>query len=302
MNNISKKDDRDLNNKGLSAYSWLGYGAQIIALFLALEILAGRVYEYSYWAFFGLSTELIDTNFINYAVMSPNVAVASVIIAIVSILIITSLRRRIPDFIGENNPQNVFYFGIGLICLGFVVISIVLVCNTSVWASGIAGLLYGFGYFGIFAGLFVVLEVESRKDDKNLYKQQKPESIISRIQRIIPRALILVFCVVCMVFASFASILLAAHNFGTNEARFTHERRPISIVYLDSAYGFENMPIISTPNGELFMETKIIIETGGFLYVSTNIKADSEKLSILAIPLSRIRSINYEVEIPSIIW
>lgn len=93
----------DSNDTGKYRASWLAYGAEILTIFFALAILTGRVYSQSYWNVFGLSPELLDTELINYAIMSPNTALASVLMAIGTVILVTFFRRHHPDIIGKGN-------------------------------------------------------------------------------------------------------------------------------------------------------------------------------------------------------
>jgi len=70
------------------------------------DSLTGRVYAQSYWNVFGLAAQQIDNNFLNYAIMSPNVAVASVLMAVGTICIVSMFRNQLPDLIGNKDPQT----------------------------------------------------------------------------------------------------------------------------------------------------------------------------------------------------
>lgn len=135
-----------MEDTGKPRASWLWYGAEILTIFFALAVLTGRVYAQSYWGVFGLPPEVISTNFVDYAIMSPNAALACVIIAISTVVVIALIRQKPPYFKSDSNPWVIYFAGGAAFLGGVFIICIIPRVDLSAWIPGTAGLALGLGY------------------------------------------------------------------------------------------------------------------------------------------------------------
>lgn len=291
------KEHMEPKDSGKLRELWLGYGAGFLTVFFALTILAGRVYAQSYWNVFGLSPEFIDTTFINYAIMSPNTAVASVLMAISTVVIIALLRRQPPDFVGDNNPKVVYFIGFLTFSAGLFAIAIIPLVNLSTWTSGTAGLAFGLGFLSFIGGALIWMQAGLKLEKK---ERTKWEIAFFRWLRSIPFVLAQIFIMISFTAASIWAIVETAQKFGVNEAWMMYDTRPIVTLQLDSPIGFEDLVLTSNPSGAASLKVKIITETGGFLYISPGFTQTPHQLHVRAVPLSRVQAIQYAVGITPI--
>ena len=309
----------ELKDTGKSWESWLGYGAEFLTIFFALALLAGRVYAQSYWNVFGLSPDLLDTNLINYAIVSPNTAVASVIMAAGTVVLIGLFRRRPPDLVGDN-PSAAYWIGGLAFAAGFIAIGIIPHVNLSSWTAGTAGLAFGVGFLCFSWGSIIMTAALIQWEKKPPSpKKSSPQWVIAVKQwfrkhvavkffkprspsahtkkRKLPIAVIQVFVVVSIAAASLWGILDTAHKFGVDEAAMTYDSRPWAALVLDSPNGFEDLVSTSNTSGSPLVRVKIITEAGGFLYVSPGLTKTPLQLYVRAVPVSRVQAIQYAVSI-----
>ncbi|MBA7525599.1 hypothetical protein ES705_17752 [subsurface metagenome] len=270
--------------------SWLGYGAEILTIFFALAVLTGRVYAQSYWNVFGLSPELIDTTFINYAIMSPNTVLASMLIAISTVVLATFFRRRPPDIIGSYSPRVLSIIGMLAFVVGLSAF-IVLKVDLSTWIPGTVGIVFGFGYLMAIGGLTFWLQALLKGEKK---KPSKLDDFLFGWGKKVPFILIQIFFILAFLSVSLWGILSTAQTFGANEAKFMYNTRPIVTLELDSSKGFEDIALVSDPNSAVISNVKIIAETGGFLYIARLTKTPPQ-LNVRAVPVSRVQAIQYNV-------
>lgn len=277
----------------MSRTSCLLYGGEILSLFLALAVLTGRVYAQSYWNVFGLSLDLISTNLISFAIISPNSVIASMMMAIGMVaMIIIFFRGQPPDIIGSFNPTLAYYLGFVVHAAGLSAL-IVLKIDSSSWTIGTAGLMFGFGYLLSLGGLLFFLQA--------LFKMQgnKPSKIdlfLLGWLRKLPFVTVLYFFIAMFVLGSLWGVLDTTQRFGANEAKFAYNTKPFVILQLDSSKGFEDLALVPNSIDVATMKVKIITEVGGFLYVSPGLKKTPPRLNVRAVPVSRILAIQYDVE------
>lgn len=69
--------------------------------------------------------------------------------------------------------------------------------------------------------------------------------------------------------------------------------QPIAAIQLDSRSGFEDI----IPNNSISLKAKIIVEGGGFLYVSPEDSLNPPLIYIRSIPASRVQAIQYVAKI-----
>ncbi len=272
---------------------WLGYGAELLTIFFALAVLTGRVYAESYWNVFGLSSELIGITFVDYAIMSPNAVLASVLMALGTVAMIAFFMRQPYDFVGDYNPKVLYVIGWLIFGTGLATIGIIPRANLSAWTTGTAGIAFGFGYLISIIGLVIWTQAILKWQGK---EQSKLDSIIIGWIKRIPFNLILVFSVIMILASGLWGILDTAEKFGANEAKFVYNNRPIVIIQLDSPKGFEDLPLISTAD-EASLEAKIITEANGFLYFSVGVTQSPRKILVRAVPVSRVQAIRYVVDV-----
>lgn len=280
-----------MKDAGKSRTPWLGYGAELLTVFFAIAVLAGRVYAQSYWNVFGLSPELIDTTFINYAIMSPNTAVASVLMAMSTVVIIELLRRQLPDLVGDN-PKVTYYIGFFVWWAGLSVVAIIMRVNTSAWTSGTAGLAFGLGYLSFIGGCLIWMQAGLKLENKD---RPKWEIAIIQWLKNIPFALVQIFIIIGFAATSIWAVADTAQKFGANEAKMMHDMRPVATLQLDSPKGFEDLPLFSSPSGAVLLKARIIAEAGDFFYISINVTPTPPQLHVRAVPVSRVQAIQYAV-------
>ena len=284
----------DSKDKGISRVSWLGYGAEILTIFFALAVLTGRVYAQSYWNVFGLSAELIDTDFINYAIMSPNTVLASVLMAIGTVALITFFRRQPHDFIGDSNPRVCFIIG-WLTCLaGLGAMFVIMKVNFSTWSAGTAGIAFGLGYIIAIGGEIIGIQAGFKLEKK---ETKKWEIAVSRWLKNVPFVLVEIVLLIGLVSIALYAILDTAQNFGTNEAKMMYDTRPWVTLQLDSPKGFEDLALTQKTSGSVLLKVRIITEAGGFLYISPGLTQTPLQLHVRAVPVSRVQSIQYVVDV-----
>jgi len=304
---------------GKSRESWLGYGAEFLTIFFALALLAGRVYAQSYWSIFGLSPDIVDTNLINYAIMSPNTAVASVIMAAGTVALIGLSRGRPPNFVGDY-PTAAYWIGGLAFAAGLFAIAIIPHVNLSNWVAGTAGLAFGIGFLGFSGGFLIMMEAmikwekqpESQKKPPpqwviavnqwfrkhvaaKFFKPTSPSSHTKK--RKLPIIVIQAFVVVGIAAFSLWGMLDTAHRFGVDEAATTYDARPVATLLVDSPNGLEDLAPTSNPSGSASVKVKIITEAGEFLYVSPGFTTTPLQLYVRAVPVSRVQAIQYAVGI-----
>jgi hypothetical protein len=279
-----------MKDTGKSRASWLWYGAEILTIFFALAVLTGRVYSQSYWNVFGLSPELIGTNFVNYAIVSPNAALASVLMAVGTVALVLFFRRQPPDIIGNYSPSVVSVIGWSAFWIGVFAIGIILKVDSSKLANGIAGMVFGFGYLVTIGGLIVWAQALSKENKE----PSKLDKFLLGWAKKVPFILIQIFFVVGIVSASLWGILDTAQKFGANEAKFMYNTRPIVTIQLDSSKGFEDIALVLNPNSVVISNYMIITEAGGFLYIA-RLTENQSRLNVRAVPVSRVQAIQYNV-------
>lgn len=282
---------------GKSRVSLLGYGAEFVTIFFALALLTGRVYAQSYWNVFGLSPELIDTVFVNYAIISPNTAMASVLMAAGTVAIIRVLIQRPIDFVGDQNPNAAVIIGALTWIAGLFAISIIPRVNLATWPAGTAGLAFGVGFLCFNGGLLIWMQASTK-----LEKKPQPQWVLAVEQWVrnhvaVKLAVVQLFVVVGLAAASLWAMLDTANKFGFNEAVMTYDTRPAVMLLLDSPKGFEDLITASNTSDSAWMKVKIITGAGGFLYVSPGIKPTPLQLYVRAVPVSRVQAIQYAVGI-----
>ncbi|MBN1692913.1 MAG: hypothetical protein JW845_05095 [Dehalococcoidales bacterium] len=278
--------------------AWLAYGAVILTIFFAFIILAGRIYTQSYWGVFGLTPEILNINFINYAVISPNVAIVSVIIAVSCILLIIFFKQRFPDFMYEvSNIKALGIVGIIAVSLGIFGVTLIPTLDLSSWTPGLAGLAYGISFL-----LFVwgwLFWFQAGMMQKGTTPSPWMIRCFSWIKNV-PRVIILGFFIVGFSAITIWAMAVTAQQFGSNEAKFMYNTRPVAELQIDSPNGFEDLPLLIKPNGDAVFMAKILTESSEFLYVSTGFNDDKTSLFVKAVPLSRVQAIQYSVNVTRI--
>lgn len=288
----------ELKDMSRSMVSWPVYGAEFLTIFFALALLSGRVYAESYWNVFGLSPELVGSTFINYAIVSPNTAVASVLMAAGTVgLIRVFTRRPPPDFIGDLHPKAAIITGALVFGVGVLAISIIPRVNLSTWIDGTAGLAFGTGFLCFTWGFIIWMQASMKQETK-----PQPRWVFAIDQWVrkhvaVKLAVIQVFVVVGLTTTSLWAMLDTADKFGFNEAVTTYDTIPVATLLLDSPIGFEDLVYSSNAIDSALMRVKIITEAGAFLYVSPGVARTPLQLYVRAVPVSRVQAIHYAVDI-----
>lgn len=277
---------------GESRRVWLGYGAEFLTIFFALAILTGRVYAQSYWNVFGLSSELIGITFVDYAIMSPNAVLASVLMAACTVVMIVFLMRQPYDLVGDCSPRVLYVIGWSAFWAGLFTIFMIPKVNSSTWIAGTAGIAFGLGYLIAIIGQVIWVQAALKLQKK---EQSKLDKILAGWINKLPFTLTRIFFAIVIVSAGLWGILDTAQKFGANEAKFMYNTRPWATLQLDSLIGLEDLASVSTPNDAVISNVKIITEAGGLLYISRLTQPPSQLLHVRAIPVSRIQAIRYEV-------
>lgn len=283
------KGSTDISNQKIY---WWGYGAQLLTVFLALAIVAGRIYTQRYWNVFALAPDLSDIQFINYAVISIDTTVASMFIAVGTTAITIIFFRQQPyDIVGGLNPRVVYSIGFVLFLVGSVGAGLITEADLSSWASGTVGLVFGVAYLFSLIGAVIYAEAVLK-----LQKKPPKWSKVFDWLRQIPPNSVRSFFVALIAIVSLWGIFAIAWQFGANEAKFMYNTKPYVSIQLDSPAGFEDL-VSTNSQGVAFLRVKIITEDGGLLYVSPGITKSPQKLYIRAIPVSRVQSIRYEIDV-----
>jgi hypothetical protein len=271
--------------------SWLWYGGEILTIFFALAVLTGRVYAQSYWNVFGLSTELIDTSFVNYAIMSPNAALASMLMAAGTVVLLAVFfRRQPPDIIGNYSPRVVYVIG-WLAFIAGLYATLILRVDSSTWTLGTAGMVFGLGYLISIGGLIAWVQAALKQEKK---EPSKLDNFLFGWVKKVPFILVYIFFVVAFILVSLWGILDTAQKFGANEAKFMYNTSPIVTLQLDSSKGFEDIALVSSPNSAVISNYRIITEAGGLLYIA-RLAENPPQLNVRAVPVSRVQAIQYDV-------
>ncbi len=286
----------DLKGTEKSTLLWLRYGAEILTIFFALAVITGRIYTLSYWDVFGLSPEFSDTAFINYAIVSPNTAVASVFLAASTIAMLVFFRRQPYDLVGDNNPTVLYIVGWLAFWVGALTVGRITKVDLSSWPEGTVGLVFGLAYFFAFGGQVVWVQAMLKRQ-KDLSKLDK---VLFGWLKKLPIILVQIIIVLVLISGALWGIFATAKQFGANEAKFMYNTRPIVTLQLDSPIGFDGFPVVSSPNGATLSGVRIIREAGEFLYIAGLIKATPQQLYVRAVPISRVRAIQYELAVEPI--
>jgi len=161
--------------------SWIGYGAEFLSIFFALTLLTGRVSIQSYWNEYGLSLDLVNTSFVNYAIASPNTTIASVMLAAITVVLIRILQQGPPSILGDFNPNVAIFLGCFALLFGlFAISSLIWLVDLVSWPSGTAGLAFGTGYLFSLGGLIVTIEAcfklerKPKPENKLEHEMEKP--------------------------------------------------------------------------------------------------------------------------------
>jgi len=274
------------------ALSWLGYGAQILTLFLALAIIAGRIYTQRYWSVFGLAPDFNSVPLINYAIASPDVAVASLFIAVgtTATIIVVFIKQRSFDTIGSLNPRIVYTAGCFMFFTGIFGVGLIARVDLSSWAAGTVGLVFGISYFVGLVGVLTWVQAALKLQKEPL----KPSKVFQWLKKIPPYST-RTFFVAGIFITSLWGIFETAWQFGSNEAKFMYNTKPMVSIQLESPTGFEDF--ISTAfESAIILRAKIIEQDSEFLYVSPGLTGTPQQLHILAIPVSRVEAIRYDIE------
>jgi len=287
----------ELKDTGKARESWLGYVAEFLTIFFALALLTGRIYAESYWKVFGLSPEFLDSVLVDYAIVSPNTAVASVLMAASTVAITRVFVRRPPNFVGDRNPNAASIIGAFAWVAGVSAISIIPRVNLSTWVDGTAGLAFGLGFLCFNGGLLLWMQGAIKAE-----KKPQPRWVLAVEQWIrnhiaIESVVVRIIVVIGLAATSFWAMMDTANKFGFYEAVMTYDQRPVAMLLLDSPTGFEDL--VSAPNasGSALMKVKIITEAGGFLYVSPGATPTPLQLHVRAVPVSRVQAIQYAIDI-----
>jgi hypothetical protein len=296
MNDTNIREQKPMNDASISVKSWLGYGTEFITIFAALLVLAGRVYVQSYWNVFGLTPEITNNSLLDYAIVSPNVAILSVFITASTVLIISIFRNKIPDIIGDKNPKISFYIGIIIVWVGLSIISLITKLPLSKMTPGLAGLLFGLGYLGFIFGPWLWFQA-GIKLENNAAPTWKWQIVFTNWVQNIPRIILLGAIIIVFSTTSLWALVDTAEKFGANEAKFAYDNRPIVGIQLDSPKGFEGLPSLITNNRTTILGAKIITENSDFLFVDAIYSANRTSLHVMAVPISRIQSIHYTMDV-----
>jgi hypothetical protein len=275
---------------------WLGYGAEILTVFFALIVLAGRVYAQSYWKVFGLSAQTIDNNFVNYAIMSPNIAIASVLIAMSTIFMIFIMRKQPTDITGGNNPKVVARIGFVIFWIGLFIVGLIPLIDASRWILGTPGLVYGLAYLSFLGGFYTWMTAAVQLDDKT---KSKIVATLGWVKNI-PFIYVQVFFIVLFAASSIGLLMDVAQKFGANEAKEAYITSPVENIDLSQSKGFEDIVMSLNPDGTSLIQVKILAQANGFFYVSPGGTVNPPQLDIRAIPASQIQSIQYNVGVTPI--
>lgn len=273
--------------------SWLGYGTQILTIFFALAVLTGRVYAQSYWNVFGLSPELLNTTFIDYAVMSPNATLASILIAIGTVAIVAFMRQRTPDIIGSHSPKAISIIGTVAMLIG-ISSFIILKLASSAWPPGTAGLFLGLGFLLYIGGLMAFTQALGASIRKEKKEPPKLVRFLFGWTNKLPFIVIQILLIALILSSGLWGILDTAQRFGANEAKFMYINRPTATIELDSSKGVEDIAFVVNPSSAVIPNFTIIAETSGFLYI-TRLTAEPLQFNVRAIPISRVQAIQYNV-------
>lgn len=278
----------DTSNISTSKPNWLGYGAQFLTIFFALTVLTGRIYTLSYWS--------IETPFINYAIVSPNTTVASVFIAVGTVVMVLYFRRKPYDFVGDFSPTAAYIIGWSAFWVGLFAMGRITKVDSSAWTTGGVGIAFGLAFLCSIGGQILWMQA-GLKQQKELSKLDK---ILFGWLRRVPIVSVQIFFMVVLVSSSLWFISDTAQKFGANEAKFMYNMKPFSTLYLDSPMGFEDMVLTVNPAGGATIQAKIVAQSNGLLYISPGIRKTSQKLQVRAVPTSRIKAIQYEVGVTPI--
>ena len=104
-------------------HSGTGYAGIIIqgfAIFVAISILLGRIYFLTYLGTLGIPSTEIRLNAIDYSVMSPDVTILGVGVAILSVFFWWYINTIVPTLSAERNRVRIA-IGIGLIIVGTLI-------------------------------------------------------------------------------------------------------------------------------------------------------------------------------------
>ena len=259
--------------------TWLGYGAEFITILFALLVLSGRVYAQSYWNVFGLSPELVGSNFLNYAIVSPNVALASILMAAGTISFVAIyFRRNTIDIVGNSNLRITFIVGWVVFLLG-VYGTVVLRINSSSWTAGVAGIVFGMAYLFSIGGLMTWLQAMLKLENKEPSKLER--SLLGWTKKV-PFIIIQIFFIVGILTVSLWGILDTSQKFGANEAKFALVTKPEVILTLDSTKGFEDITTISKTGNVNITNASIVLQTQGFTYFCYGFTKDPLQLLVRA--------------------
>ncbi len=287
-------DKTTLKDKDKQVTSWLIYLGEFITIFFALVILTGRIYSLSYWNVFALIPNLDDT-FISYAIVSPNIALASVFMALGTVVMITSLRRQPYDIIGDTNPKVAGILGWTVLWVGLISMGIITQIDSSKWTIGTVGLAFGIGYCLAVGGEILWLQA-SQKQQKEPSKLDK--ILFGWIKKFSIR-LIQIIMVIGLIAISLWAMLDTAQKFGTNEAKMMVISRPDATIYLDNAQGFEDI-FITNSAGLTMLKGKVIVQTDEFVYFCPGLTITPLQILIRGIPVTRVKAIQYAVDITPI--
>jgi hypothetical protein len=291
--NTESKETKNLEKPTLP---WLKYGTEILTIFSALAILTGRIYTVSYWNTFGISPDLSDIPFVNYAIVSPNTAVACMFLAVAAVMMLIFFKKQPYDLIGQNSPTFCYIIGWLAFWVGAFTAGIITQCDLSSWPNGTVGLVLGLAYFFAFGGQ-IVLTQAMLKNQKDLSKTDK---VFLGWLRKIPIILIQVIIVLSLVSAALWGIFATAEQFGTNEAKMTYNIRPIVTIQLDSPVGFVGFDVATNPDSTTLNGVRIIKEAGELIYIAGLTNTTPQKLYIRVVPTSRVKAIQYEMVAPPI--
>jgi hypothetical protein len=272
------------NNPNKPKWILIKYGAGFLTIFFALALLTGRISMQSYWNEYGLSLDIVNSSFMNFAIASPNTTIASILIAAITVMLWASMEKFV-IFFKDLNRIVLLLIGLSIFTVGLLTIGYNLFLDQTGWPNGLAGLVYGIGYFCFILGTILMTATSHRfvlKENSTTKNQFYMSLKFSTIMLVVASILV--------IYGTVGTILTRAEKFGIADAHNDYNKKPLVTLQIDSSNGFGDLAYTLNDDETIIKDVKMITEFGDFLYISSN---TTFPLVVYLIPISRVQSIVY---------
>jgi hypothetical protein len=263
------------SNSGLDWWDLVRATIQSTALFVGISVIFGRVYFSQYLEYLNVPSTAVRLNLLEYAVISPNVAIVSVSLAVAIPIAAVNVLRLGRVGLGTNVQGRVVtgggldhekvYFGIALLAAASWLISkyLSVLLNFGLW-EGLEGFLTAISALGAILGYSSVLAGE----------KQSRWQMVAFVERRIRSAPLLTFFLLCILV--FLLLIAITADFARSDSDATLVSSPTGVLHLQPDHIPSELVDHSNPSGKTSVPVKILLITEDLVFVAS--AADTEQI------------------------